>query len=220
MSIHTSSTKVQRGVAIIEFTFSLLFLIPLMLGVLVFGFKFIRGLEMIQVSRDLGAMYLRGVDFRNAGAQQTAQRLADNFNLTATGTSVVILSTVKLITGADCLAANKVANPGSTSTACTNLGKAVFTEQLTVGNPAQGSSAFNTPPTLPATCTPISTGTPCVFTVTVQNQGITAGAQAANFAMVLKAGELAYVAEMVNLTPAFTVPGLSGAPQVYARAIF
>jgi hypothetical protein len=38
--------------------------------------------------------------------------------------------------------------------------------------------------------------------------------------MVLKAGELAYVAEMVNLTPDFNIPGLSGGPQVYTRAIF
>ena len=72
MRIQTRSTKARRGVAVMEFTFSLLFLIPLLLGIFIFGFKLIRSLEMTQVTRDLGAMYLRGVDFRGAGAQQTA----------------------------------------------------------------------------------------------------------------------------------------------------
>ena len=38
--------------------------------------------------------------------------------------------------------------------------------------------------------------------------------------MTLLAGEYAYVAEMVNLTNEFTIPGVGGGPQVYARAIF
>ena len=98
MRIQTRSAKARRGVAVMEFTFSLLFLIPLLLGIFIFGFKLIRSLEMTQVARDLGAMYLRGVDFRGAGAQQTARTLAQGYNLTSTGTSMVILSKVKLIT--------------------------------------------------------------------------------------------------------------------------
>ena len=219
MSMQARSTKVRRGVAVMEFTLSLLFLIPLLLGVLIFGFKLIRSLEMTQVTRDLGAMYLRGVDFRNAGAQQTAQNLAQDYNLTATGTSVVILSRVKLITAADCTAANAVP-PLVAGSACVNQGKFVFTEQLIVGNPTAGSSGFGTPPVQPATCTPLGPGTPCVKTVTVKDQGRTTGAQTTSFVMVLKAGEFAYVAEMVNLTPELNIPGLSGGPQVYARAIF
>jgi hypothetical protein len=219
MRIQTRSTKARRGVAVMEFTFSLLFLIPLLLGIFIFGFKLIRSLEMTQVARDLGAMYLRGVDFRGAGAQQTAQTLAQGYNLTATGTSMVILSKVKLITATDCAAANAVAPvvPGS---ACLNLGKVVFVEQLKVGNPSNGSSAFGTPPVQAAGCTPLGPGTPCIYTVTIKDQGRTASAQTNSFAMVVKAGELAYVAEMVNLNPDFNIPGLSGGPQVYTRAIF
>jgi hypothetical protein len=219
MSIQTRSTKVRRGIAVMEFTFSLLFLIPLLLGIFIFGFKLIRSLEMTQVSRDLGAMYLRGVDFRGAGAQQTAQTLAQGYNMTATGNSVVILSQVKLVTAADCTAAN-AAIPVVGGSACANLGKVVFTEQLKVGNPTAGSSAFGTPPVQAAGCTPLGPGTPCVYTVTVKDLGRNTLAQTANFVMVVKAGELAYVAEMVNLTPDFNIPGLSGGPQVYSRAIF
>jgi hypothetical protein len=124
-------------------------------GILVFGFKLIRSLEMTQVARDLGAMYLRGVDFRGAGAQQTAQTLAQGYNLTSTGSSMVILSKVKLITATDCAAANAVA-PVVIGNACVNLNKIVFVEQLKVGNPANGSSAFGTPPVQEsAGCTPL-----------------------------------------------------------------
>ena len=219
MSIHTRSTKARRGVAVMEFTFSLLFLIPLLLGVFIFGFKLIRSLEMTQVTRDLGAMYLRGVDFRGAGAQQTAQTLAEDYNMTATGTSVAILSRVKLITAADCTLANAVA-PVVAGSACANSGKLVFTEQLIVGNSAAGSSHFGAPPVQPNSCTPIAQGTPCVYTVTVKDLGRNTNAQTTNFPMVLNAGEFAYVAEMVNQTPDLNIPGLSGGPLVYARAIF
>jgi hypothetical protein len=225
MSIHKRSTKFRRGVAVIEFTFSLLFLIPLLLGVFVFGFKLIRSLEMTQVTRDLGAMYLRGVDFRGTGvggAQQIAQTLAGEFNLSANGSSVVILSKVKLIGAADCIAANALPTPVVTvnTSSCNNLGKIVFMEQLKVGNASAGSSGFGTPPLQPASCTPVGSGAPCVNTVTIFDQGRTTSAQTTSFAMVLKAGEFAYVAEMVNLTPDLNIPGLSGGPLVYARAIF
>ena len=219
MKIQTRSSKARRGVAVMEFTFSLMFLIPLLTGILVFGFKLIRSLEMTQVTRDLGAMYLRGVDFRSAVAQTTAAKLAANFDMTANGTSVVVLSKVKLVTTADCIAAN-AAIPVVAGNNCVNLNKLVFVEQLKVGNPTAGSSAFGTPPVQAAGCTPLGPGTPCIYTVTIKDQGRTASAQANNFAMTLLAGEFAYVAEMVNLTNEFTIPGVGGGPQVYARAIF
>jgi hypothetical protein len=219
MRIHNKSTKSRRGVAVMEFTFSLMFLIPLLTGILVFGFKLIRSLEMTQVSRDLGNMYLRGVDFRSTGAQSTAATLAANFDMTANGTSVVVLSKVKLVTTADCIAAN-AATPVVAGNSCVNLNSLVFVEQLKVGNPSSGSSAFGTPPVQAAGCTPLGPGTPCVYTVTVKDQGRNTQAQATNFAMTLLSGEYAYVAEMVNLTSEFTIPGVGGGPQVYARAIF
>jgi hypothetical protein len=219
MSTQTKLTKDRRGIAVLEFTFSLLFLIPLLLGVFVFGFKLIRSLEMTQVTRDLGAMYLRGVDFRGTGAQQTATTLAADYNLTATGTSIVILSRVRIITSSDCIAANNVP-PIVAGSSCTNLGKIVFTEQLTIGNTSVGSSQFGTPPVQSTSCTPLSPGTPCSYTVTISDLGRNSAAQANNFPMTLNAGEVAYVAEFVNQTPELNIPGLTGAPLIYSRAIF
>jgi hypothetical protein len=216
VSTQRKSGALRGGVAVIEFAFSMVVLIPLLLGTFVFGFRLIRSLEMEQIVRDLGHMYVRGVDFRSAGPRQNAQTLASGFDLSATGTSLVILSAVRIATQADCDANNPA------GTHCANLNNPIFIEQLTIGNtglqingtPAR--SAFGTPPVT------------ATFTVTSANQAnntsAAAGSTGSNsgFAgvLVLNPGEIAYVVEMINATPELNVPGLSGTPQVYARSIF
>ena len=205
---HQGRTKrSQNGVAIIEFTFSLFVLIPLLLGCLIFGFRLIRAIQMQQITRDIGHMYFRGIDFSTPVPIQTAQTLAQSFNLTVTGTSEMILSKTQLETQAGCDAANPASPPG---TPCTNLNKPVFIQQLTIGHAGIGSSAFGTPP-LQAD-----------LSVSAADQANNAAAQAVGFPAVLtlKAGEIAYVAEMVNQTPELNIPGFSGTPQVYSRSIF
>lgn len=202
----------RRGVAIVEFTFSMVILVPLLLGVFVFGFRLIRSLQMQQIVRDLGHMYIRGVDFRNTGPQQNAQTLAQSFDLSASGKSLVILSRMRILTQADCDAANPLAAPG---TPCPNLNQAVFTEQLMLGNSSlaisgvTAKSAFGTPP-LKADKTVSSTNMANAASATATLSSV----------MALKAGEFAYVAEMITATPDLNVPGFSGSPQVYSRAIF
>ena len=95
----------RRGVAVMEFTISLMVLIPLTLGGFVYGFKLIRALQMEQIVRDVGHMYVRGIDFRAAGSVSVAQTLASGFTLTSTGTSELILSEVGVVSQADCDAA-------------------------------------------------------------------------------------------------------------------
>ena len=192
--------------AVMEFSMCLVFLVPLFLGVFVFGFRLIRSLQMIQITRDLGHMYVRGVNFRNTGPIANAQTLANGYNLTSTGTSVVYLSQMKVIQQADCDAAGTA----PAGTACPNLNKTVFTEQITIGNSAMGASPFGTPPLQSDS------------TVTVQNQANNSQAVAYGFStyMTLNAGETAYMAEMINQTADLNVPGFSGKPQVYAKAVF
>ena len=72
----------RRGVAVIEFAFSMVVLIPLLLGAFVFGFRLIHSLEMEQVVRDIGHMYIRNIDFRNPGPIANARTLASSFDLT------------------------------------------------------------------------------------------------------------------------------------------
>ena len=194
----------QSGMAVIEFTLSTAFLIPMLLGTFVFGFRLIRAIQMTQITRDLGHMYVRGVPFRNSGPQQNAATLASGFNLTATGTSDVVLSQIRLVQQSDCDAVDPA------GTHCTNLDKPAFIEQLVIGNPSAGTSRFGTPPT--------SGGT-----VSATDFANNAASQATNFQpsiMTLSAGVVAYMAEMNNQTPDLNVPGFSGQPLVYERAIF
>ena len=202
--------KSRSGVAVIEFSFSLLVLVPLVLGVFVYGFRLIYSLQMMQITRDLGHMYVEGINFRNSGPISNAATLASGFNLTSNGTSVVILSQITLETQAMCDAAN-IAPAG---TPCTNLAKPVFIEQLTIGNTSCGASHFGTPP--------MTTINGVTNEVTVLSQATLASAVANGFGSVLALnnGETAYVAEMVNQTPSLNIPGFSGAPLVYSRTIF
>jgi Flp pilus assembly protein TadG len=200
----------RRGVAMVEFALSLTFLIPLLLGTFVFGFRLIRSIEMSQITRDIGHMYIRGINFRNPGPQANAQTLSSGFDLSNTGKSLIILSKIKVIQQADCDAANAVVGIGA-GQPCANLNKPVFMEQLTMGNSSVSYSVFGTP-------TPIQGD----YTVTVKDMGRSTTTQTSNFSTILtlKSGEYAYVCEMFNQTPELNVPGLSGQPQVYARTIF
>jgi Flp pilus assembly protein TadG len=216
----------RSGIAIIEFTLSLTFLIPLLLGTFVFGFRLIRSLEMEQVVRDLGHMYVRDVNFRNSGPQQNAQTLAQGFDLTSAGTSLLVFSQIRICTQADC----DTANPTKIGQACTNLGNPVFTEQLTLGNSSlviagkTAKSVFGAPPVQALSSPPASTD----FKVSAVNLANNSNAAAGNtgsgtgFATVitLQVGEVAYMVEMFNATPELNIPGLSGSPQVYARSVF
>jgi hypothetical protein len=204
----THKAKNRRsGVAVVEFSFSLLVLVPLVLGVFVFGFRLIFSLQMMQVTRDLGHMYIEGINFRNSGPISNAQTLASGFNLTSSGTSVVILSQITLETQAMC-------NAAPTGTPCNNLNQPVFIEQVTIGNTSSGSSHFGTPP--------LTTINGVTDEVSSTNQAANSSAVATGFGSVLalNSGEIAYVAEMVNLTPTLNIPGFSGAPLVYSRTIF
>jgi len=217
MKRQTNLADPRSGVAIIEFTLSLFVLVPLLLGIFVYGFRLVDAVEMDQITRDVGRMYSRGINFRNAGPISNAQTMASGFNLSAApnGTSVLIFSTVRICQQSDCDAANAPSPAGGT---CANLGKLVFTEQVTLGNPNMGASGFGTPPL---------NGVSPTYSVSVADFGKNTAAQAgpaftALFTGVtaLNPGEYAYVAEMWNKTPQLQIANLTGQPFVYARAIF
>jgi hypothetical protein len=205
----------QLGATIIEFTLTLHVLVLLLTGIYVFGFRLVQAQQLFQITRDLAHMYSRGVDFTTAGAAGGAQILAGQFGLTTTGNSVVILSTIQIETPAACLNATGVAT-------CPNLNLPVFVQQIAMGNPSAFTSPFGTPtasgalPATPGVANDYST------TVSAVNQANSpwAVAQSFNSVLALSAGEVTYLAEMSNITVGLNVPGMTGSPHVYARAIF
>jgi hypothetical protein len=160
-------------------------------------------------------MYSRGVSFTTTGSTTEAQTLANQFGLTSTGYSVVIFSTIQIETSSACVAAVNNAN-------CTNLNQPVFVQQVAIGNTTANGSIFGTPTasgSLPAT-SGVSNNYSTTVSATAQANNTWAVATNFNSVLALTSGEITYVVEMFNNTPDISVPGLTGAPQVYSRAIF
>ena len=219
----------ERGQALLEFVFSLSFLIPLLLGVWVFGSRLVESQQMTQITRDVAHMYSRGVDFTcqqctttQTGPDGNAQTLANGFNLTPTGTSVLVLSEIQIETQALCTAA--VGNG-----ACGNKNLAVFVQQIAIGNLNDGSSYFGTPTSggtlTTATALPSALGYYTNVSAVAQANSSWAQVNSTFNSSVLNltsvgAGTVAYLVEMINKTPTLSVPGMTGSPQVYARSVF
>src|SRR3954447_5258497 len=146
---HSGVHAGRLGVAMVEFALSLVFLTPLLLGAFIFGFRLIRSIQMSQITRDIGHMYIRGIDFRGAVPQQNAQTLASGFDLAGTGKSLIVLSKIKLVQQVDCDAANALVGSAA-GNPCANLNKTVFLEQLKIGNTGIAYSSFGTPSPLQA----------------------------------------------------------------------
>jgi hypothetical protein len=139
--------KQIRGVSAVEFAFSMIVLAPLLLGTGVMGINMIRTLETIQLARDAGHMYARGVDFAQPGNKTILVTLGSALGLSATpgsGTAVVILSSLTYIDQPACAVVGAVDAAGNPS-GCTNFQKWVFTQRLTVGKDSLRSSGYGSP---------------------------------------------------------------------------
>ncbi len=204
----------QRGVATLEFALSLTFLTPLLIGTYAFGFRLVQAQQLFEITRDLAHMYSRGFDPTTAGAVTEAQTLAGTIPLTSSGASVVVFSTIQIETGAACQSATGHGH-------CANRDLPVFVQQIAIGNSGAYHSPFGVPAaagTLPATA---GVSNSYSTTVSATDQASSAWAVASNFGSVLSlsSGQTAYMVEMITNT-GVNVAGLTGSPQVYARAIF
>ncbi len=135
-------TKGERGGAIIEFTFSTLIWVPLLLGIIGIGTELVREIEVTQVCRDAAHMYAYGVDFSQPSSQQLVLQAAPTtLGLTQKGgNGAIILSTIKVISQADCQAG------GLSAKNCANLNQPVFANQIVIGSTAYKSSFDNPNP--------------------------------------------------------------------------
>jgi len=137
-----NSCKSKRGASAMEFALSMVFWVPMIMGVSVTGLNLIRALQVNQVCRDAGHMFAYGIDFSNNGNKDLLLRTATGLNITRTGgTGVIILSRLLYIGASECTGAGLAAN----SIACPNIFKTVFTRRLTVGNVTTRASNYGTP---------------------------------------------------------------------------
>jgi len=190
-------------------------MVPLLIGTYVFGFRLVQAQQIDQIVRDLAHMYSRGIDFTTTGGAGEAESLANQFGLTSSGNAALIFSTIKLANTATCQAYNGTNN-------CNNLNKAIFTQQVGIGNVTSNASVFGTPVssgTLPAT-SGVSNDYSTSVTTTAQANNTWAVANGFLNVVSLTSGQVVYVVEMFDNTPALSVGGITGQPLVYARAIF
>lgn len=121
-----------------EFALVIIAAVPMLFGLVALGITLGRGVQAIQVSRDVGHMYGLGVDFSQSGAQSIVAKLAKDFSLNpTTGNAVLIFSKVQRISQSNCNAA---------PVPCNNLNQPVFTHRLVIGNSSLRASQFGTPP--------------------------------------------------------------------------
>lgn len=211
-----------RGGSAIEFVLLSVFWVPLLTGVLVIGTAMVRAIEAVQVARDAGHMYARGVDFALEGNQRLLVRLGEDMGLKATGgDGVVILSKVTYIGPYQCKAEQLADNsdPPNPTAGCRNYRHYVFAQRVVVGNASLRTSNFGTPdPSL------LQAGGRISASDRVRNEG----ARVRNFHLLpapaldgsggFQAGQYAYLVEAAFRAP--RLPGLPGDGTVYVHAIF
>lgn len=193
----------------IEFVLvSSLFLVPLIIGTFTYGFAIIRAVEAVQLTRDVGHMYSRGVDFSvQANQNLVATSLAQGLSLVAnagnvtggsTGNGVLVLSTLTYLTAAMC-------------NSCSNAGHVVVMNRIVIGNNTVFTTIYGNP-------------TPALISSSgdVSNYETDPSAQADAFSNLLNlnAGQIAYLAESYVTAPDLAVPGIYSGLATYQNAIF
>lgn len=140
--------KRSGGGSVIEFIFICLVLVPMFLGTGAVGVNLIRTLQTIQLARDLGHMYARGVDFSQGANQTIMYQLGTSLGLTSsssTSTAVVILSNLIYVDSGQCLAVGAWNTGSNTPNGCTNYQQWVFTQRLEFGLTTLRTSNLGSP---------------------------------------------------------------------------
>jgi hypothetical protein len=198
--MRSQSKRGERGNLAIEFALVSTSLVVLLLGTTVVGMNLARSVQVAQVARDAGSMYVRGVDFSLNGNKDVVIRLAGSLNITRTGgNGVIIFSKITWNPASTCVALNL--NP------C-NSNQHVIVQRLYIGDTSLATSRF---------ATPNSGLLDSLGLVANYRQEVSA---VANFPIQLNDGEYAYVAEAYFSSPDYDMPGFQSGTGTYARAIF
>jgi len=184
----------ERGSAVIEFVMCVgLFWIPLFFGATQFGFHMIQAIQVTQVCRDAGHMFAYGIDFSQSSNQYLLASFAPSLNVDpsgAGGSSVVILSTVRYVSQADCQA-------GGYSSTCPNYNQLVFISQTVVGKASIHTSAFGTPVTNASTGL-VQPGSPSTSGYLNAASALVVGFPTISLATGTTGQQFAYIAEMYS----------------------
>jgi hypothetical protein len=204
----------QRGYEILEFALMAALLVPTFLWVFINGMNMIRLIQCNQICRDIGNLYMQGVDFTTYQAQTLAQVLSQGYGLqigssytgnnpandSNGGNGLIILSEVMYVGSSACSAL-------PTGTTCTNSGKYVYIMRQDFGNKSLQINGTSVASVI---------GTPSSATINtegyVSNYLTDANAVATNTGsyITLTDTEVAYVAETFFASPTLTFSAYPG----------
>lgn len=204
----SSRNQRRRGSAAMEFALVSVFTLPLLMGTFVLGMSLSRSIQVTQISRDAGHMYVRYVDFTQTANQDIIVRLTSGLGMTRTGgNGVVILSKIMHIGDSECASGGYPVGDSR----CVNRNQDVFIQQLKIGDATAKNSNFGTP-----------TGVTYDAKQSITDYLTNSGARASNVtsAITLASGEIAFVSEAFFKTPELDIPGYKSGNSVYARTIF
>ena len=214
-----------RGSSSIEFAFIVMALVPLLLGTGAAGINLILTLQTVQLARDAGHMYARGLDFSQPGNQTILANVGSTLGMSATsgsGSAVVILSALTYVDDPTCVAGGaKNSNGDADYTKCLNHGRWVFTQRLTIGNSNVRSSNFSSPSgvTINGTTGRIAiadyvtnTGARATFS------GVNPYTVTNNTVSGLPSGQVLYIAEAA--ATAFSMPPFIAPSATYSYGLF
>jgi hypothetical protein len=129
--------KGERGSVLIEGAFMMLPLVGILIGMTVVGLNIGVSVQASQVTRDLGSMYVRGINFNLSKNQEVAVRLAEGLGLQLSGgDGLIYLSKVTFVSRDTCTALGL--------SPC-NQDKHVITQRIVIGNSALRPSSLGTP---------------------------------------------------------------------------
>jgi hypothetical protein len=140
--------KISRGGSTLEFLFISLMLIPLFIGASGIGIDLIRTMQTVQLARDVGHMYAKGVDFSQPGNDTILYQLGSSLGLSSsssTSTALVILSNLIYVDQSQCQAVGAWNSGSNMPSGCTNYQKWVFTQRQEFGNTALRNSNTGSP---------------------------------------------------------------------------
>jgi len=204
----------ERGNALLEFAAVSIVIIPLFFGMVGVGINLGHMNQALQISRDAGHMYAKGVDFSQSGNQNIIVNLASGTGLAvAGGNAALMFSQIIQVYPADCTAA------GLSSGACTNSGKLVFTNRIVIGDSTLRSSNYGTP----ASGILSANGNISPANYLTNSTALVTGSFATeltNAGLTLNDGDVAYLTELYLKTPDISFLGSPGTSGVYAKAIF
>ena len=198
----------RRGNSALEFAFVGMILVPMFLGTVNIGMNLGRSVQVQQLARDAGHLYVRQLDFSLAKNKHFLARMGQGLGLqVGSGPGVVILTKIQMIGQDEC-------QLGTGSNNCANKDRAVIVQRLVVGSSALKQSVFGSPN--PALVLP--NGTINSSDYTTDPTVITTG-----FTDVLKnmaKGEVAYLTEVYFEFPEWFMNQGYTSKGVYARSIF